>query len=63
MNTKDLLEHLFELEKQLSTTNDSIDVTLDTFNNRWLRSRLSEIQCNLSAIKKKVEELQEVYTF
>lgn len=63
MNTKDLLEHLFELEKQLSTTNDSIDVTLDTFNNRWLRSRLSEIQCNLSALKKKVEELQEVYTF
>ena len=63
MDTKDLLAHLCEIEDQLIKAAERVDETKDTFNNRWLRSRLLEIECEINGVKLKVEELQEIYTF
>lgn len=63
MNTKELLAHLYELETQLTTAAERVDETRDAFNNRWLSSRLTEIECSINVIKSKVNELEEIYTF
>ena len=63
MDTKDLLAHLCEIEDQLIKTAERVDETKDTFNNRWLSSRLTEIETDINRVKHKVEELQEIYTF
>ena len=63
MDTKDLLAHLCEIEDQLIKAAERVDETRDTFNNRWLSSRLTEIETDINRVKHKIEELQEIYTF
>lgn len=63
MNTNELLSHLCELETQLITSAERVDETRDAFNNRWLSSRLTEIENEINRVKHKVQELQEIYTF
>lgn len=63
MNTKELLAQMYELETQLTTAAERVDEMRDAFNNRWLSSRLTEIELEINRVKQKVEELQEIYTF
>ena len=52
-----------EIEDQLIKAAERVDETKDTFNNRWLRSRLLDIELEINGVKLKVEELEEIYTF
>lgn len=63
MNTKELLAHLCEIETQLITAAERVDETRDTFQNRWLSSRLTEIELEINRVKHMVQELEEIYTF
>lgn len=63
MNTKELLSHLYEIYEQLITAAEKVDETRDSFNNRWLSSKLTEIEREINGVKDKIIELEKVYTF
>lgn len=63
MNTKELLAHLYEIYEPLITAAEKVDETRDSFNNRWLSSKLTEIETDINRVKNKIIELEKVYTF
>lgn len=63
MNTKELLAHLYEIYEQLMTAAERVDETRDSFNNKWLSSKLTEIETDINRVKNKIIELEKVYTF
>ena len=63
MNTKELLSHLYEIYEKLITAAEKVDETRDSFNNRWLSSKLTEIEREINGVKDKIIELEKVYTF
>lgn len=63
MNTKELLAHLSEIYEPLITAAEKVDETRDSFNNRWLSSKLTEIEREINGVKDKIIELEKVYTF
>lgn len=63
MNTKELLAHLYEIYEQLMTAAERVDETRESFNNRWLSSKLTEIEREINGVKDKIIELEKVYTF
>lgn len=63
MNIKELLEHLYEIYEQLITAAEKVDEMRDSFNNKWLSSKLTEIEREINGVKDKIIELEKVYTF
>lgn len=63
MNTNELLAHLYEIYEQLMKSAERVDETRESFNNRWLSSKLTEIETEINKVKNKIIELEKVYTF